>query len=143
MCLEDRPLLEPNAGGIDIGAREIFVAVPPDRDENPVRVFSTFTEDLEAMARWLVEKDGIFIGSSSAVNCKFRNFYTVTKHSFLPQGVAAVQTALTLSPGQCVVTVLCDSGTRHLSKFWAQVGDIGGTAGTKIQDFLPSFPREK
>ena len=54
MCLEDRPLLEPNAGGIDIGAREIFVAVPPDRDENPVRVFSTFTEDLESMARWLV-----------------------------------------------------------------------------------------
>jgi len=54
MCLEDRPLLEPNAGGIDIGAREIFVAVPPDRDENPVRVFSTFTEDLEAMAKWLV-----------------------------------------------------------------------------------------
>jgi cysteine synthase len=38
-----------------------------------------------AMARWLVEKDGIFIGSSSAVNCKFRNFYIVTKRSFLPQ----------------------------------------------------------
>src|ERR1022692_3933364 len=54
MCLEDRPLLEPNAGGIDIGAREIFVAVPPDRDETSVRVFATFTEDLEAMARWLV-----------------------------------------------------------------------------------------
>jgi transposase len=54
MCLEDRQLWEPNAGGIDIGAREIFVAVPPDRDENPVRVFATFTEDLEAMARWLV-----------------------------------------------------------------------------------------
>jgi transposase len=54
MCLEDRPLLEPNAAGIDIGAREIFVAVPPDRDENPVRVFATFTEDLEAMAGWLL-----------------------------------------------------------------------------------------
>jgi transposase len=54
MCLEDRPLLEPNAAGIDIGAREIFVAVPPDRDEEPVRVFATFTEDLDAMARWLV-----------------------------------------------------------------------------------------
>lgn len=25
-----------------------------------------------AMARWLVEKDGVFIGSSSAVNCKYR-----------------------------------------------------------------------
>lgn len=54
MCLDDRPILEPNAAGIDIGAREIFVAVPPDRDEHPVRVFSTFTEDLEKMAEWLV-----------------------------------------------------------------------------------------
>jgi transposase len=54
MCLEDRPILEANAAGIDIGAREIFVAVPPDRDEHPVRVFSTFTEDLEEMAQWLV-----------------------------------------------------------------------------------------
>ena len=49
----DRPCLEPNAAGIDVGAREIFVAVPPDRDENPVRVFDTFTEDLQAMAAWL------------------------------------------------------------------------------------------
>jgi transposase len=54
MCLEDRPVLEPNAAGIDIGAREIFVAVPSDRDENPVRVFSTFTADLVKMAQWLV-----------------------------------------------------------------------------------------
>ncbi len=54
MCLDDRPILEANAAGIDIGAREIFIAVPPDRDEKPVRVFSTFTEDLEKMAQWLV-----------------------------------------------------------------------------------------
>lgn len=54
MCLEDRPVLEPNAAGIDIGAREIFVAVPPDRDEHPVRVCSTFTEDLTRMVEWLV-----------------------------------------------------------------------------------------
>ena len=58
MCLEDRPLLEPNAAGIDIGAREIFVAVPPDRDENPVRTFPAFTEDLQQLAEWLV-KSGI------------------------------------------------------------------------------------
>ena len=50
MCLQDRPVLEPNA----IGAREIFVAMPPGRDENPVRVFSTFTGDLEKMVHWLV-----------------------------------------------------------------------------------------
>jgi transposase len=30
------------------------VAVPPDRDEHPVRIFATFTEDLQRMADWLV-----------------------------------------------------------------------------------------
>jgi hypothetical protein len=55
MCLEDRPLLEPNAAGIDIGAREIFVAAPPDRDEHPVRAFPAFTEDLRQLAEWLVK----------------------------------------------------------------------------------------
>ena len=54
LCLEDRPVLEPDAAGIDIGAREIYVAVPPDRDESPVRVFCTFTEDLQRMAEWLL-----------------------------------------------------------------------------------------
>jgi transposase len=54
MCLEDRPILEQSAAGIDIGSREIFVAVPPDRDPNPVRVFPTFTEDLKELATWLL-----------------------------------------------------------------------------------------
>jgi transposase len=55
MCLEDRPVLEPNAAGIDVGAREMFVAVPAERDENPVQVFPTFTEDLERLVDWLIE----------------------------------------------------------------------------------------
>jgi len=55
MCLEDRPVLEPNAAGIDVGAREMFVAVPPGADENPVRVFMTFTEDLHRLADWLAQ----------------------------------------------------------------------------------------
>lgn len=46
--------IEPNAAGIDIGATEIYVAVPPDRDPNPVRSFATFTQDLEALAAWLL-----------------------------------------------------------------------------------------
>jgi transposase len=50
----ESPLFEPNAAGIDIGAREIFVAVPPDRDTDPVRKCETFTEDLHQMADWLV-----------------------------------------------------------------------------------------
>jgi len=54
LCLSDRPVHNPDAAGIDIGAREIFVAVPPGRDETPVRVFATFTEDLQRMADWLL-----------------------------------------------------------------------------------------
>ena len=53
MCLSDRPLVEVSAAGVDIGAREIYVAVPPDRDAEPVRMFATFTEDLQRMVEWL------------------------------------------------------------------------------------------
>ena len=47
------PVFHPHAAGIDIGAREIYVAVPPDRDPKPIRVFATFTEDLLALRDWL------------------------------------------------------------------------------------------
>jgi AraC-like DNA-binding protein len=46
-------VLEPDAAGIDIGAEEIYVAVPPDRDEESTRRFSSFTGDLHALADWL------------------------------------------------------------------------------------------
>ena len=45
--------MRPNAGGIDIGATEIFVAVPADRDSDSVRSFPSFTEDLHRLADWL------------------------------------------------------------------------------------------
>jgi len=50
------PVMEANAAGIDVGAREMYVAIPPDRDTERVRVFPTFTRDLEALADWLVEQ---------------------------------------------------------------------------------------
>ncbi|KAF9182257.1 hypothetical protein BGZ51_004842 [Haplosporangium sp. Z 767] len=53
------------------------------------------------MARYLVHNDGLFIGSSSAINC-----------------VGAVRIARELGPGHTIVTLLCDSGQRHLTKFW-------------------------
>lgn len=49
----DRPVLEPNAAGIDVGARQMFVSVPPDRDSEPVRAFDVFTDDLNKLADWL------------------------------------------------------------------------------------------
>jgi transposase len=45
--------LNPNAAGVDVGATEIYIAVPADRDPHPVRRFWTFTEDLRAAAAWL------------------------------------------------------------------------------------------
>jgi hypothetical protein len=41
------PVLHPDAAGVDIGAEEIFVAVPADRDTLPARRFPTFTRDLQ------------------------------------------------------------------------------------------------
>lgn len=45
--------LHPDAAGIDCGATEHYVAVPPDRTDTPVRAFRTFTTDLQALADWL------------------------------------------------------------------------------------------
>lgn len=50
------PVMNPDAGGIDIGAAQVYAAVPPDRCTDPVRVFDTFTEDLHALAAWLKEQ---------------------------------------------------------------------------------------
>lgn len=46
-------ITHPNAADIDIGSESHFVAVPPDRDDEPVREFSSFTADLNALADWL------------------------------------------------------------------------------------------
>ena len=47
---EQLPILHPPAAGIDVDAREVFVAVSADPE--PVRGFPTFTRDLNALADW-------------------------------------------------------------------------------------------
>lgn len=49
-----RPEPRPDAAGIDLGATVHYVAVPPDRDPQPVRVFGTQTADLHQLADWLI-----------------------------------------------------------------------------------------
>ena len=53
------------------------------------------------MAHWILHTEGIWVGSSSSMNI-----------------VGATRTALQLRPGSTVVAVGCDSGTRHLTRFW-------------------------
>lgn len=47
------PVLFPDTAGIDIGSKSHYVAVPAERDSNPVREFATFTADLHQMVHWL------------------------------------------------------------------------------------------
>ena len=53
------------------------------------------------MAWHLLRNEGLFLGSSSGLNC-----------------TAAMKVARRLGPGHTVVTVLCDSGNRHLTKLY-------------------------
>lgn len=54
------------------------------------------------MSRYLVAHDGLFLGSSSACNL-----------------VACIRVAKRLPKGSRIVTILCDSGARHQTKFWS------------------------
>jgi transposase len=47
--------INPHAAGIDIGSREHYVCVPPEKAACHIRRFGTFTADLEALADWLLE----------------------------------------------------------------------------------------
>jgi len=52
--LDGLPTIHPNAAALDIGAELIVVAVPADRDPEPVRAFRTFTPDLQELVSWLL-----------------------------------------------------------------------------------------
>ena len=85
-----------------------------------------------AMARFLLRAEGFFVGSSSALNV-----------------VAAVKVARALraagAPASArVVTILCDAGERHLSRFWSKdaissrglkdAADLGEARGARARD---------
>ncbi|MQM01147.1 hypothetical protein Taro_033894 [Colocasia esculenta] len=75
------------------------------------------------MSRFLLRNDGLFLGSSSAMNC-----------------VGAVRLARELGPGHTIVTILCDSGMRHLSKFYSPhyLSDYGLLPSASGLEFLDS-----
>lgn len=46
---------QPDAAGVDIGANEIWAAVPAERSEEAVRKFAAFTRDLKELVKWFLE----------------------------------------------------------------------------------------
>jgi len=51
---DDSPEVFPNAAGIDVGSSSHWVAVPKGAADEPVREFGAMTDDLHAMADWLL-----------------------------------------------------------------------------------------
>ncbi|XP_021771379.1 cysteine synthase 2-like [Chenopodium quinoa] len=78
-------------------------------------------KDAVEMSRFLLKNDGIFLGSSSAMNC-----------------VGAVRVAQALGPGHTIVTILCDNGMRHLSRFYKAeyLSELGLTPSASGLEFL-------
>ena len=69
------------------------------------RAFTATDEEAVKMSRYLLHEEGLFLGSSSAVNCAC---------------IVKAFKAGVIKKGDCVVTILCDAGNRHVSKFWNQ-----------------------
>ena len=54
MRKRDEDLVYPGAAGIDVGGSSHWVAVPRQAAAEPVREFGAMTDDLNAMADWLL-----------------------------------------------------------------------------------------
>jgi transposase len=54
MRKREEEVVFPNAAGIDVGASSHWVAVPRQSSEQPVREFGAMTDELNALADWLV-----------------------------------------------------------------------------------------
>ena len=78
-------MIHRNAAGIDVGAKEHVVAVPADRDPQPVRSFKAFTPDLYELADWL-KQSGV-----ETVALESTGIYWITLYEILEERGFAVR----------------------------------------------------
>lgn len=76
----EMPLLNENAAGIDVGANQHYVAVPAARAEQTVRCFGAFTEDLQALAKWL-QQCGVTTVAMESTGVYWIPLYQILEHS--------------------------------------------------------------
>lgn len=72
--------------------------------ESMDRAIRVTDQEAVDMAHWILKTEGLWVGSSSAMNL-----------------VGAVRVALDLPRGSHVVTMICDAGQRHATRFWNPV----------------------
>jgi len=89
------------------------------------KAFTVTDEEAVKMSRFLLAEEGLFLGSSAAVNCACI--------------VKAIKSG-TIKQGSSIVTILCDSGVRHVSKFWNP--DFLETIGLKFSAHACKNPLE-
>lgn len=85
--------------GLDRVTRNFAVGYNNRIFDDAIRVSDQEAVD---MAHWLLKEEGLFVGSSSAMNVYG----------------AALHAKSSMDPGSCVVTVIYDGGQRHLTRFW-------------------------
>src|SRR6266481_3251973 len=83
--------LRPNAGGIDIGASEVWVDVG-NKDAEPTRMFETFTADLNQMGDWLNRCGIPFYPKNGFARIMPKSLQLERSNSEIAVAVLAVQT---------------------------------------------------
>jgi cysteine synthase len=101
-CIPRKTLADDTlAEGIGLDRITHNFALGLDSIDRAIRVTDQEAVD---MAHWLLSTEGLWVGSSSAMNV-----------------VGAIRTAQDLPQQSTIVTVICDGGQRHATRFWNPV----------------------
>ncbi|KAL7430556.1 hypothetical protein ACHAXH_003438 [Discostella pseudostelligera] len=94
-----KTLMNPNASSHD----RILVTMPSTAQHNRIidDAFSITDQQAVYMAHYLLRHEGLFVGSSTAMNI-----------------VGALLVASRMPANSNIVTIVCDGGQRHTSRFW-------------------------
>mmetsp|Transcript_4066 Transcript_4066/g.6001 ORF Transcript_4066/g.6001 Transcript_4066/m.6001 type:complete len:493 (-) Transcript_4066:146-1624(-) len=89
--------------GLDRVTRNFALGIDNGIIDDAIRITDQEAVD---MAHWLLKEEGLFVGSSSSMNV-----------------CGALKIALDMKSNSrrsdtCIVTVICDGGQRHLTRFW-------------------------
>lgn len=84
--------------GLDRVTRNFQLGIPYIDD-----AISVTDQEAVDMAHWLLQTEGLWVGSSSAMNV-----------------VGAIRVVQDMPTDSCIVTMICDGGQRHVTRFWNQ-----------------------
>jgi transposase len=144
------PVLHADTAGIDIGATEIYVAVPAGRDEEPVRCFGGFTGDLRDIAAWLGQC-GVPGKKTDVEDCQWLQFLHsvgLLRGSYRPeQAICGVRTLLRY---RLELIRFAAEHIQHMQKALEQmnvklshvISELTGVSGLAIVDAILSGERD-